>query len=90
MDAKTNSAYRDSRNPGAAWRCAECQAWWGVQLGARPSTSFLLNLPEEITTILPWEEYRGWKGLSSDAHTCPSCGQRAGTLAYSIELAAVS
>jgi hypothetical protein len=68
---------------GALWYCDSCRVWWGSQVGEQPQTSFLLRLPEAVTSALGWENYRGWK-YANDAPSCPNCGTRAARARFSV------
>lgn len=58
---------------GHAWVCPDCQVWWGSQVGKRPSTNFLIQLVESDQMPFDWDAYRGWKGDTLSANTCPEC-----------------
>lgn len=67
-----NNSHNHER--GAAWKCSRYEIWWGSQIGKARQTRFLMELPQTVTNILPWDEYRGWKETSNNAHLCPKCG----------------
>jgi hypothetical protein len=58
---------------GKIWRCGDCQVWWGSQVGTRWETTFLLDLPGEVLSALPWDQYRGWRRKPAEAGVCPEC-----------------
>ena len=60
---------------GTIWICKHCDIWWGSQIGKRPSTNFLKQL-DHAGLLPPWESYRGWKLVASQASVCLECGQR--------------
>lgn len=72
-------------DPGAAYRCDNCSVWWGSQVGQRRKTRFLQQLPVRVARTLPWDEYRGWRGISQQARQCPQCRQLSGSLVYSVQ-----
>ncbi|CAG0928920.1 hypothetical protein TFLX_01155 [Thermoflexales bacterium] len=67
---------------GVAWRCDDCRVWWGSQNSRKPTTQFLLRLPEDVAQSLPWDEYRGWQLRVERAGTCPECSQPTGRVVY--------
>lgn len=67
---------------GVAWRCDDCGVWWGSQNSRKPTTQFLLRLPEEVAQALPWDEYRGWKLHVERAGICPECSQPTGRVVH--------
>jgi hypothetical protein len=69
---------------GIAWRCNECQVWWGSQIHTWPNTSFLNRLPEDVAAGLSWEEYRGWRD-KGDNMICPQCSQPTGHQIYTAD-----
>jgi hypothetical protein len=68
---------------GAAWTCDACNVWWGSQNSAKPTTKFLLQLPEALSDQLPWDQYRGWKLAIEEAAYCPECGRPTGRIVFS-------
>jgi hypothetical protein len=67
---------------GVAWRCDDCQVWWGSQNSRKPTTQFLSRLPKDIVPMLPWDEYRGWQLRVERAGICPECNQPTGRVIY--------
>jgi hypothetical protein len=67
---------------GAAWRCDDCQVWWGSQMDPKPTTSFLLRLPDDLAEILLWEAYRGWRETTDKQAMCPECDQPSGQIVH--------
>ena len=80
---------------GVAWRCDDCHVWWGSQNSRKPTTQFLLRLPDDIGSMLPWDEYRGWRLQVERAGICPECNEPTGRVVYArhdlaLRLASVS
>lgn len=58
------------------WHCKSCQAWWGNG-GHVHDASALVQYAANTTTSLAWDNYRGWRTVTSGTMTCPQCGQLA-------------
>ena len=59
----------------ALWVCEQCQVWWGSQNGHQQEARYLLRLAEPNSPLFKWEDYRGWREKTINAHVCLECGQ---------------